>query len=51
MADYLPGRALSAFDGTESSGLSMWPGGAVAAAWVVGLGVAGAWRISRQDIG
>jgi hypothetical protein len=51
VADYLPGRALSAFDGTESSGLSMWPGGAVAAAWVVGLGVAGAWRISRQDIG
>ena len=49
VADYLPGRALFAFDGTEG-GLSTWAGGAVAVAWVVALGVAGAWRISRQDI-
>ena len=48
-ADYLPGHALSAFDGT-SGGLSTWPGGAVAAGWVVALGVVGAWRVSRQDI-
>lgn len=49
VVDYLPGRALSAFDGT-AGGLSTWPGGAVAAGWVVLLGAAGAWRISRQDI-
>ncbi len=49
VADYLPGRALSSFDGTEG-GLSTWAGGAVAAVWVVLVGAAGAWRISRQDI-
>lgn len=48
-ADYLPGRALSAFDGTEG-GLSTWAGGAVAAGWVVALGALGAVRASRQDV-
>ena len=39
VADYLPGRALSSFDGTEG-GLSTWAGGAVAAVWVVLVGAA-----------
>jgi ABC-2 type transport system permease protein len=50
VADYLPGRALSAFDGTEG-GLSTWAGGAVALGWVVVLFAAGSWRVSRQDVG
>ena len=49
VADYLPGRALSAFDGTEG-GLSTWAGGAVALGWVVALGALGAVRTSRQDV-
>jgi ABC-2 type transport system permease protein len=49
VSDYLPGRALSSFDGTEG-GLSPWTGGAVAAAWVVALGVLGAIRTARQDV-
>lgn len=49
VADYLPGRALSSFDGTEG-GLSTWAGGAVAVCWVVGLGALGALRTSRQDV-
>jgi hypothetical protein len=49
VADYLPGRALSAFDGTEG-GLSTWAGGAVALGWVVALGALGALRTSRQDV-
>lgn len=48
VSDYLPGRALSSFDGTEG-GLSTWAGGAVAVAWVVVLGAAGAVRTARQD--
>lgn len=50
LTDYLPGRALSAFDGSVEDGLSMLAGGAVAVAWVVGLGILGALRMSRQDV-
>lgn len=50
VGEYLPGRALSSFDGSEEGGLSMWPAGAVSAAWVVGLALAGYARISREDI-
>ena len=51
IADYLPGRALSAFDGTgEEGALSRWAGAAVGLAWVVGLGIAGGLRMSRQDV-
>jgi hypothetical protein len=51
VADYLPGRALSAFDGTEEdAGLSKGVGGAVGLAWVTGLGVLGYLRMSRQDV-
>jgi ABC-2 type transport system permease protein len=50
VGDYLPGRALSAFDGSESGGLSMWPAGAVALGWVVGLAALGYLRISREDV-
>jgi hypothetical protein len=49
VSDYLPGRALSSFDGTEG-GLSTWAGGAVAAAWVAALGLLGALRTARQDV-
>jgi hypothetical protein len=49
VSDYLPGRALSSFDGTEG-GLSTWAGGAVAAAWIVALGALGALRAARQDV-
>ena len=48
--DYLPGQALSAFDGTTGGGLTPWVGGAVALAWVVALGALGIVRVSRQDI-
>lgn len=50
LADYLPGRALSSFDGTEDGGLSTWPAGVVSLAWVVALGVLGHVRMSRQDV-
>lgn len=51
VADYLPGRALSAFDGTEEgAGLSKGVGGAVSLAWVTGLGILGYLRMSRQDV-
>ena len=51
VADYLPGRALAAFDGTEEDGgLSKAVGGAVSLGWVVGLGVLGWLRMSRQDV-
>jgi len=50
VADYLPGRALSAFDGTVEDGLSVWIGGAVGLAWVVALGYLGHVRMSRQDV-
>jgi ABC-2 type transport system permease protein len=50
VGDYLPGRALSAFDGTIDDGLSMWVGGAVSLGWIVALGVLGYMRMSRQDV-
>jgi len=50
VADYLPGRALSSFDGTEDGGLSKGLGGAVSLAWVTGLGLLGYLRMSRQDV-
>ena len=50
IGDYLPGRALSAFDGSETGGLSMWPAGAVALAWVLALALLGHVRISREDV-
>ena len=51
VADYLPGRALSAFDGTiEDDGLPRVAAGAIGLAWVVGLGALGWLRMSRQDV-
>ena len=50
IGDYLPGRALSSFDGSESGGLSVWPAGAVALAWVLALALLGHLRISREDV-
>lgn len=50
VGDFLPGRALSAFDGSEQGGLSMWYAGAVGVGWVVALGLLGHLRISRQDL-
>jgi ABC-2 type transport system permease protein len=50
VVDYLPGRALSSFDGTEEGGLSIWAGGGVSLAWIAGLGLLGYLRMSRQDV-
>ena len=50
IGDYLPGRALSSFDGSETGALSMWPAGAVAVAWVLALALLGHVRISREDV-
>jgi hypothetical protein len=51
VADFLPGRALAAFDGTgDEDALSTWAGGAVGLAWVVALGALGGLRMSRQDV-
>lgn len=51
IADYLPGVALSAFDGTgEEGGLSTWAGAGVGLAWVVALGLLGSLRMARQDV-
>jgi hypothetical protein len=50
VGEYLPGRALSSFDGTEEGGLSIWAGGAVSLAWVCALGLLGGVRMSRQDV-
>jgi ABC-2 type transport system permease protein len=50
VGEYLPGRALSSFDGTEDGGLTMWAAGAVSLAWVVALGFLGYARMSRQDV-
>jgi ABC-type transport system involved in multi-copper enzyme maturation permease subunit len=50
VGDYLPGRALSAFDGSDPGGLSVWAGGAVAVAWIVALGVLGYLRMAREDV-
>jgi hypothetical protein len=50
IGDYLPGRALSAFDGTEEGGLPLAGAAAVSFAWVAGLGLLGYLRMSRQDV-
>jgi hypothetical protein len=50
VGEYLPGRALSSFDGTVDGGLTMWAAGAVSLAWVVALGFLGYARMSRQDV-
>jgi hypothetical protein len=50
LGDYLPGRALSAFDGTEEGGLPLPAAAGVSLAWVVGLGTLGYLRMSRQDV-
>lgn len=50
VGDYLPGRALSAFDGSEEGGLSMWPAGGVAVGWVVTLAFLGYLRMYREDV-
>lgn len=50
IAHYLPGQALSAFDGTLDDGLPVWAGGVVGLAWVVALGVLGHVRMARQDV-
>jgi len=47
-ADYLPGQALTALGGEH--GLSTWANAVVAFAWAAGLVIAGAVRLSRQDI-
>lgn len=48
--DYLPGRALSAFEGSEAGGLAMWPAAAVALGWALALAALGYLRISREDV-
>ena len=50
VGEYLPGRALSSFDGTEEGGLTTWAAGAVSLAWVIALGLLGYVRMSRQDV-
>ena len=51
VADFLPGRALSSFDGSgEEGGLSPWAGAGVGLAWAAVLGSLGALRMSRQDV-
>ena len=47
VGEYLPGRALSSFDGTEEGGLTTWAAGAVSLAWVLALGLLGYVRMSR----
>jgi hypothetical protein len=50
VGEYLPGRALSSFDGTEEGGLTTWAAGAVSLAWVVALGFLGCVRTARRDV-
>lgn len=50
VGDYLPGRALSAFDGSEPGGLSTWPAAAVGIGWALALAALGYLRISREDV-
>lgn len=50
VGEYLPGQSLSSFDGSEDGGLSPWPAGAVALAWVVAFGLLGHLRMSRRDV-
>ena len=50
VGEYLPGGALSSFDGTEEGGLTTWAAGAESLAWVIALGLLGYVRMSRQDV-
>jgi hypothetical protein len=50
VGDYLPGRALSSFEGTDEGGLTTWTAGAVSLAWVAALGFVGYVRMSRRDV-
>jgi hypothetical protein len=50
VGDFLPGRALSAFEGSLDDGLSMWAGGAVALAWVLSANLLGQQRVARNDL-
>ena len=50
VGEYLPGKALSSFDGTEEGGLTTWAAGAVSLAWVVALGFLGCVRTARRDV-
>ncbi len=50
IADLLPGRALSALDGSIDDGLQPWLGALVALAWIVGVFTLGVTRTERADI-
>jgi hypothetical protein len=50
IADALPGRALSALDGSIDDGLAPWVGGAVALAWTAGVLALGIVRTERDDV-
>lgn len=50
VGDYLPGRALSAFDETIEDGLSPWSGAGVGLGWAIGFGLFGALRTARRDV-
>jgi hypothetical protein len=50
IADVLPGRALSAFDGSVDDGLEAWTGGLVALLWTLGVLAAGTVRTERSDV-
>ena len=49
-ADFLPGQALGALDGSVEDALSPAAGGIVGLAYVVGFGVLGWLRLERSDI-
>jgi len=49
-ADFLPGRALGALDGSVTDALPASAGGVVGLAYVVGFGVLGWLRLERSDI-
>ena len=49
-ADFLPGQALGAIDGSVEDALSPAAGGVVGLAYVVGFGVLGWLRLERSDI-
>ncbi len=50
VADFLPGRALGALDGSVEDRFSPAAGGALALAWVSVLGVLGYLRVRRRDL-
>jgi len=49
-ADFLPGQALGALDGSVEDALSPAAGGIIGLAYVVGVGVLGWLRLERSDI-